>query len=179
EEEFWATATVHHHSIRFKMENKKHIVNLESFMEMLHICPRLLGQTFDKPPFEEEILAFLRSLGHNGEIRRLTDDNINNSDTTVTPPPTTVAGTRLFTSAKGKHPATTSKSKSLTALSEVAMTEAQQLKLATKRILQQTHISQVSGSGADEGTGSRYGVSVEMDTTYQWSVVKDLSYLRM
>nr|GEW48491.1 hypothetical protein [Tanacetum cinerariifolium] len=29
-QEFWATATVHHHVIRFKMDNKKHIVNLES-----------------------------------------------------------------------------------------------------------------------------------------------------
>nr|GEY32566.1 hypothetical protein [Tanacetum cinerariifolium] len=219
-QEFWATATVHHHSIRFKIDNKKHIVNLESFREMLHICPRLLGQTFDEPPFEEEILAFLRSIGHNGEIRRLTDVNINklhqpwrsftaiinkclsgkssgydslrlsqaeflwrfyhkrnvdfayllwedfvyqfgamlpieltnakirNSeaykeyyavateatppqtkasvrktkssfDTTVTPPPTAAAGTRLFTSAKSKQPATTSKAKSLSALSEV------------------------------------------------------------
>nr|GFB29713.1 hypothetical protein [Tanacetum cinerariifolium] len=42
------------------------------------------------------------------------------SDTTITPPPTAIAGTRLFTSAKGKQPATTSKAKSLTALSEVA-----------------------------------------------------------
>nr|GFA99315.1 hypothetical protein [Tanacetum cinerariifolium] len=31
--------------------------------------------------------------------------------------------------------------------------EAQQLKLATKRSLQQTHISQASGFGTDEGTG--------------------------
>nr|GEX82857.1 hypothetical protein [Tanacetum cinerariifolium] len=68
---------VHHHSIRFKMDNKKHIVNMESFREMLHICPRLPGQTFDEPPFKEEIMAFLRSLGHNGEIKRLTDANIN------------------------------------------------------------------------------------------------------
>nr|GEV15472.1 retrovirus-related Pol polyprotein from transposon TNT 1-94 [Tanacetum cinerariifolium] len=52
-QEFWATATVHHHSIRFKMDNKKHIVNLESFREMLHICPRLPHQPFVKPPFEE------------------------------------------------------------------------------------------------------------------------------
>nr|GFD11273.1 hypothetical protein [Tanacetum cinerariifolium] len=44
--EFCATATIHHHSIRFKMDNKKHIVNLEYFIEMLHICPRLPGQTF-------------------------------------------------------------------------------------------------------------------------------------
>nr|GEW60104.1 hypothetical protein [Tanacetum cinerariifolium] len=206
--------------------------------EMLHICPRLPGQTFDEPPFKEEIMAFLRSLGHSGEIRRLTDVNINklhqpwrsfaaiikkclsgkssgydslrlsqahfiwgfyhernvdfayllwedfvyqvehkdtnkinemyyprltkfgpmlpieltnadskksdaykeyyavatgaarpktnasvwktksSSDTTVTPPPTAGAGTRLFTSTKGKYPPTTSKAKSLTTLSE-------------------------------------------------------------
>nr|GEY76172.1 hypothetical protein [Tanacetum cinerariifolium] len=179
-QEFWATAMVHHHSIWFKMDNKKHIVNLESFRGMLHICPRLPGQTFDEPPFEEEIQAFLRSLRHSGAIRRLTDGfyhkrNVDftyllwedfvyqvehkdtkksndmyyprnsdaykeyyavatgakpsktkasihktksSSDTTVTPPPTTTAGTRLFTSAKGKQPATTSKAKSLTTLSE-------------------------------------------------------------
>ncbi|GJU94062.1 retrovirus-related pol polyprotein from transposon TNT 1-94 [Tanacetum coccineum] len=34
-QEFRATATVHHHSIHFKMNNKKHIVNLEYFREML------------------------------------------------------------------------------------------------------------------------------------------------
>nr|GFD49533.1 hypothetical protein [Tanacetum cinerariifolium] len=49
------------------------------------------------------------------------------SDTTVTPLPTAAAGTRLFTSAKGKQPATTFKAKSLTSLSKVAMTEAKQL----------------------------------------------------
>nr|GFB75847.1 hypothetical protein [Tanacetum cinerariifolium] len=63
-QEFWATATVHHHFIRFKMDNKKHIINLESFREMLHICPRLPGQAFIEPPFEEEIIAFLHFLGH-------------------------------------------------------------------------------------------------------------------
>nr|GFA21423.1 hypothetical protein [Tanacetum cinerariifolium] len=55
------------------MDNKKHIVNLESIKEMLHIFPRLLGQSFVEPPFEEEILAFLWFLGHSGAIRRLTD----------------------------------------------------------------------------------------------------------
>nr|GEV97526.1 hypothetical protein [Tanacetum cinerariifolium] len=47
------------------------------YIEMLHICPRLPGQTFDELPFEEEILAFLRFLGHSGKIRKLTDVNIN------------------------------------------------------------------------------------------------------
>nr|GEY72646.1 hypothetical protein [Tanacetum cinerariifolium] len=59
------------------MDNKKRIVNLEYFREMLHICLRLHGQTFDKLSFEEEILAFLRFLGHNEEIKKLTDVNIN------------------------------------------------------------------------------------------------------
>nr|GEY53084.1 copia protein [Tanacetum cinerariifolium] len=71
------TATVHHHAIRFKMDNKKHILNLESFMDMLHICLRVHGQSFDEPPFEEEILAFIRFLGHSAAIRTLTDVNIN------------------------------------------------------------------------------------------------------
>nr|GEV01938.1 hypothetical protein [Tanacetum cinerariifolium] len=75
-QEFWATVTLHHHSIRFKMDNKKRIVNLEYFRVMLHRCPRLPGQTFDELSFEEEILAFLRFLGHGGEIRKLTDATI-------------------------------------------------------------------------------------------------------
>nr|GEZ55485.1 hypothetical protein [Tanacetum cinerariifolium] len=59
------------------MDNKKHIVNLESFREMLHIFLRLPHQPFVEPPFEEEILAFLWFLEHSGAIRRLTDVNIN------------------------------------------------------------------------------------------------------
>nr|GEW77064.1 hypothetical protein [Tanacetum cinerariifolium] len=263
--EYWATATVHHHSIRFKMNNKKRITNLEYFREMLHICLRLTNQTFDELPFEEEILAFLRYLGYSKEIKKITDEDfvyqvehkdakksnkmyypkfikviihffmtkdpsiprrnkvnwyyvrddqmftkiklvsrhqniqqfgamlaveltnedIRNSaaykqyyavasrapppktkasvrktqssfDTTMPPP--TAASTRLLTSAKGKQPAKSSKAKGLSVLSEVAMTEAEKMKLAIKRSLRQTYISQASGSGADEGTGIIPGV---------------------
>nr|GEW18143.1 hypothetical protein [Tanacetum cinerariifolium] len=59
------------------MDNKKHIVNLESFREMLHICPRLPHQPFVEPPFEEEILVFLHFLRHSAVIKKLTDVNIN------------------------------------------------------------------------------------------------------
>nr|GFA31510.1 hypothetical protein [Tanacetum cinerariifolium] len=69
-----------------------------------------------------------------------------------------ILGPRLTTSEKGKQAAKASKAKCLSALSEVGMTEAQKLKLATKRSLQQTHVFQASGSGADEGTGSIPGV---------------------
>nr|GFB69876.1 putative ribonuclease H-like domain-containing protein [Tanacetum cinerariifolium] len=76
-QEFWATAYVHQRSIRFKMNNKKHIVELESFREMLHICPRIPGQAFAELPFEEEILELIRFLRYGAPIRTLTDININ------------------------------------------------------------------------------------------------------
>nr|GEU68817.1 hypothetical protein [Tanacetum cinerariifolium] len=204
----------------------------EIYMKMMHICPRLPGQTFDDLPSEEEILAFLRFLGHSGEIRKLADEDfvyqvvhkdakksnemyypkftkviiyyfmtkdpsiprrnkfgvmlpieltnkdIKNSeaykeyyavasgaappktkasvrktkssfDTTITPQ--TAAGTRLSTSAKGKQPAKA---------------------LAMKRSLQQTHISQASGSGAYKGTGIIPGVpnvpTEESDEEISW-----------
>nr|GEZ06974.1 hypothetical protein [Tanacetum cinerariifolium] len=47
------------------------------YMEMLHICPRIPNQTFDELSFKEEILAFLRYLGHSREIKNITDVNIN------------------------------------------------------------------------------------------------------
>nr|GEX34900.1 retrovirus-related Pol polyprotein from transposon TNT 1-94 [Tanacetum cinerariifolium] len=63
-QEFWATAYVHQQSIRFKINNKKHIVNLESFRDMLHISPSIPGQSFDELPFEEEILEFIRNIDY-------------------------------------------------------------------------------------------------------------------
>nr|GEX37918.1 retrovirus-related Pol polyprotein from transposon TNT 1-94 [Tanacetum cinerariifolium] len=315
-QEFWATANVHHHSIRFKMDNKKHIVNLETFKDMLHICPRILGQSFDELPFEEEILDFLRFLGHSSQIRKLTDVNINKlfqpwrsfgavinkcltgksfgfdnfrlsqaqilwglyhsrnidyafmiwedfvyqvehknhkksnemddiifltikvvsrhqntqqygemlpieltneeirntkaykeyyayatgeaapkpkastrrkrsgSDSFTTPltavasPRPTIAATpKLIAAAKGKQPAKATKAKSLSALSEFAMTEAEQLKLALKRSRQQMHISQPGGPGTDEGTGSKPGVpdvpSNDSDEEISWNSSDD------
>ncbi|GJZ01083.1 hypothetical protein Tco_0519044 [Tanacetum coccineum] len=83
------------------------------------------------------------------------------SNMSMTPP---TKGKRLNTSAKGaktakkKQPAKTSKAKGLSVLSEVALTEVEQIKLATKRSLIQTHSSHASGSGADEGTSSIPGV---------------------
>nr|GEX11718.1 hypothetical protein [Tanacetum cinerariifolium] len=206
--EFWVTATVHPYAIRFKMDNKKHTVNLESFRDMLNICLRVHGQSFVEPPFEEKILAFIRFLGHSAVIRNLTDVNINKlyqpwrsfaaiinkcltdfvyqvkhkdhkkSNEMYYPRFTKVIihhfmskernkvnwhyvrDDHMFSTIKlkGKQAAKSSKAKSLSALSEVAMTEAQQLKLVTKRSMQQTHISHASGSSADEGTGSIPGV---------------------
>nr|GFB96011.1 hypothetical protein [Tanacetum cinerariifolium] len=85
------------------------------------------------------------------------------SDTSITPPtatttPTTIVAVtpRLTAAAKGKQPA---KAKSQSDPSEVARTEAQQLKIVLKRSRHQTHISQLGGSCTDEGTGSKPRVS--------------------
>nr|GEW43824.1 retrovirus-related Pol polyprotein from transposon TNT 1-94 [Tanacetum cinerariifolium] len=213
-QEFWATTNVHHHSIRFKIDNKKHLVKLETFRDMLHICLRNPGQSFDELPFEEEILDFLKNIDYafliwedfvyqvehknhkkSNEMyyHRFTkviihhfmskdlsiprrnkvnwhyvrDDIIfstikkksSGSDSSTTPPtavassrPTIAATPKLIAAAKGKQPAKATKAKSLSALSEVAMTEAEQLKLTLKRSRQQMYISQPGGSGTDEGT---------------------------
>ncbi|GJV22539.1 hypothetical protein Tco_1371559 [Tanacetum coccineum] len=60
---------------------------------------------------------------------------------------------KVAKSRKKKQPAL-----GLETLSEVALTEAKQLKLATKRSLIQTHSSHVSGSGVHKGTGATPGV---------------------
>ncbi|GJZ90932.1 hypothetical protein Tco_0662859 [Tanacetum coccineum] len=78
--------------------------------------------------------------------------------------PSTAKGKRLKSSAKAarpskkKQPAKASKAKGLIVLSEAALIEAEQMKLATKRSLIQTYSSHASGSGTDEGTGGKPGV---------------------
>nr|GEW26493.1 uncharacterized mitochondrial protein AtMg00810-like [Tanacetum cinerariifolium] len=205
-QEFWATAYVHQQSIQFKINNKKLIVSLESFREMLHICPRIHGQSFDELPFEEKILDFIRDDSIFLTIKvvsrhqttqqygamlpiELTNDEIrntkaykeyyafattevvpkpkssaknkrSNSDTSITPPatttpkPTVAVTSRLTAIAKGKQT-----TKSLPAPLEVARTVAQQLKIVFRRSRQQMHISQPGGSGTDEGTSLKPGVS--------------------
>nr|GEZ80308.1 hypothetical protein [Tanacetum cinerariifolium] len=59
------------------MDTRKHVLDLEAFREMLHISPRIPVQSFDELPFEEEILEFLRFLGHSIQIKTLTDVNVN------------------------------------------------------------------------------------------------------
>nr|GEY36599.1 hypothetical protein [Tanacetum cinerariifolium] len=152
-QEFWATATVHHHSIRFKINNKKRIVNLEYFREMIQICPRIPNQQNSESYKEYYAIA---SEAEPPKTEASVRKKQSSSDTTVLPP--TTKGKRLKTlakvdkPAKEKQPAKSSKAKGLTVLSEVALTKAEQIKLGTKKSLTQTHISHASGSGADEGT---------------------------
>nr|GFB58709.1 hypothetical protein [Tanacetum cinerariifolium] len=168
-QEFWATGKLHHNSIRFKMDTRKSVLDLEEFREMLHISPRIPSQSFAELPFEEEILDFLRLLGHSDEIRHLTDVNVNKlyqpwrSFASVINKCLTgkssgidiVAAPRLSATANGKQP---TRATTPTEPTDIERTEAEQLKIILKRSRQETHISQQHGSGTDEGTGSRPGV---------------------
>nr|GEZ90806.1 hypothetical protein [Tanacetum cinerariifolium] len=127
----------------------------EIYMDMLHICPRIPGQSFVEPSFEEEILAFIRFLGHSAVIRKLIDVNIN----------------KLYQPWR-----------SFIAIINKCLTEKSfgydSLRLSQAQILmQQTHISQASGSGADKGTGSIPGVlNVPIDESEEelsWNSTKD------
>ncbi|GJZ15106.1 hypothetical protein Tco_0550783 [Tanacetum coccineum] len=60
--------------------------------------------------------------------------------------------------SKKKAPVKATRGKGLNVLSEVALSEVAQLKEATKRSKKGFHISQASGSGTNEGTGTKPGV---------------------
>ncbi|GKE12244.1 hypothetical protein Tco_1415795 [Tanacetum coccineum] len=54
-------------------KRKRFKLNLEIFRDIFKICPRVQGQDFDALPTDEEIMSFLRDLGHTGEINSLND----------------------------------------------------------------------------------------------------------
>nr|GEX66362.1 putative RNA-directed DNA polymerase [Tanacetum cinerariifolium] len=59
---------------RFKMDKRKRFkLNLKIFRDVFKIYPRVQGQDFDALPTDEEIVSFLRELGHTMEINSLND----------------------------------------------------------------------------------------------------------
>ncbi|GJR73456.1 hypothetical protein Tco_0085821 [Tanacetum coccineum] len=72
--QFWDSVYKHHTFYRFKIDKRKRFkLNLEVFRDIFKICPRVQGQDFDALPTDEEIVSFLRDLGHTGEIHSLND----------------------------------------------------------------------------------------------------------
>ncbi|GJY17402.1 hypothetical protein Tco_0388893 [Tanacetum coccineum] len=202
------------------MNKKSYSFDLDTFCNILQMCPKLPGQKFIDPPFEKDILNFMRELSYHGNIKLLSgvkfdtlpqpwrtfgtiinkclSGKVTGIDTLyyltnpamkalepyktyhdlatgkVQPKPKYVL--RSFSSKTEQEPkpspgkrvkATAKVAKSgkkkqpalrLETLLEVALTKAEQLKLATKRSLIQTHSSHASGLGAHEGTGVIPGV---------------------
>ncbi|GJR08191.1 hypothetical protein Tco_0790843 [Tanacetum coccineum] len=255
-QEFWASAYVHNRSVRFKMNNKKHIIGLDQFRDILQICPKvgnkngkpsydslrlsqaqilwgmynkknvdyayLLWEDFifqienkntkkgnamyyprftklvvnfvmDKDPSiprrnkvnwhyarDDPMFTTINVISRNEDTQlygtilpvALTNEDIRNSESYkeyyaiasgMIPPKTKGSKKKADTdtitkqkpptvpkekkSGKGKQ-----KSTELETISEAVLTEAEQLKIITKRSRKETHSSQASGSGADEGT---------------------------
>ncbi|GKB12055.1 hypothetical protein Tco_0845978 [Tanacetum coccineum] len=96
-QEFWATVTYHKHHIRFKMNKKSYSFDLNTFRNMLQMCPKLPGQTFVYPPFEEDILTFMRELGYPDNIKLLSDAKVD-----MLPQPWRTFGTIINKCLSGK-----------------------------------------------------------------------------
>nr|GEV78012.1 hypothetical protein [Tanacetum cinerariifolium] len=59
--------------IDFKIDKKRYIIDMEVFREILQICPKLSNQEFDALLSEEEIVSFIKELGHKGDTKSVTD----------------------------------------------------------------------------------------------------------
>ncbi|GJW64371.1 hypothetical protein Tco_0116255 [Tanacetum coccineum] len=168
-QEFWATVTYQKHHIKFKMNKKSYSFDMDTFRNMLQMCPKLLGQKFVDPPFEEDILTFMRELGYPGNIKLLSDikHEVVQRYGAILPDYLTNPTMKESEAYKTYHDLATGKVQlkpkyvrrsSSKVWKEKALTEAEQMKLAIERSKTQLHISQPSGSGVHEGTGVTTGV---------------------
>nr|GEY29981.1 hypothetical protein [Tanacetum cinerariifolium] len=72
--QFWNSVYKHDPFYRFKLDKKKIFKpTLEVFRDIFQICQRVHGRDFDALPSEEDIVSFLREIGHTGEINSLND----------------------------------------------------------------------------------------------------------
>ncbi|GJX54484.1 hypothetical protein Tco_0282853 [Tanacetum coccineum] len=137
--------------------------------------PKSSWPEFVDPPFKKEILAFIIKLGYSGDIKSLSDVNLGEHweyiITNVFSSKVTgldqlhlswaqiiwgkiiKATTKVAKSGKKKLHA-----QGLDTLSEIALSEADQMKILPKRSKTQFHNSHANGSGANEGTGVSPGV---------------------
>ncbi|GKF59423.1 hypothetical protein Tco_0176209, partial [Tanacetum coccineum] len=73
-QQFWFTInkkdSTHY---RFKIDKKSYGIDMEVFREIFQICPRLPNQDFDELPSDEEIVSFIKELGHKGDIKSITE----------------------------------------------------------------------------------------------------------
>ncbi|GJR40258.1 hypothetical protein Tco_1215942 [Tanacetum coccineum] len=158
-QEFWVTVFVHKSSIIFMINKKKVSLDVDiAFDTIINKCLSGKETGMDKIRLSH-IYAFA-----SGEktpkpkyVRKKAD-----SDTSPEQKPVQATkGTRLKSKAKvakpdkKKQPAKKPKAKELAVLSEVALTEDEQLKLATKRSKTQFHSSHGSGSGDGVDTQSK------------------------
>ncbi|GKD74420.1 putative ribonuclease H-like domain-containing protein [Tanacetum coccineum] len=62
--------------MQFTINKKKVSLDVDIFRDILQFCPKVLGQVFKDLPLEQDILSFIRDLGHTEDITYLTDVNV-------------------------------------------------------------------------------------------------------
>nr|GEU59645.1 hypothetical protein [Tanacetum cinerariifolium] len=69
-QQFWFTISKikDSSSYQFKLDKKKFRIGVEVFHDILQICPRLPNQEFVKPPFDKEIVSFIKEFGYKGDL---------------------------------------------------------------------------------------------------------------
>nr|GEU29751.1 hypothetical protein [Tanacetum cinerariifolium] len=185
--QFWNSVYKHHDFYIFKIDKKKIFKGtLEVFRDILQICPRIEDQDFDVIPSEEDIISFLRELGHTGVINSLNDESKAYKTylgyATGTVPPKV---SRKFKKAspsnkdsvpvpadeapvqKGKRVKRSAKKSSTTPTTEVALTEEAQMKKVRKKSLRDFHKSHPSGSGSgndEDDSNNEEGSEQENDS---------------
>ncbi|GKD17593.1 hypothetical protein Tco_1206751, partial [Tanacetum coccineum] len=60
-------------SYKLKIDKKSYKIDMEVFREIFQICPRLSNRDFDALPSDEEIVSFIKELGHRGDIKSITE----------------------------------------------------------------------------------------------------------
>ncbi|GJR03697.1 hypothetical protein Tco_0526681 [Tanacetum coccineum] len=58
---------------RFMIDKKRYRTDLEVFREIFQICPRIPNQDFDELSLDEEIISFIKELGHKGDVKSITE----------------------------------------------------------------------------------------------------------
>ncbi|GJT38836.1 hypothetical protein Tco_0938701 [Tanacetum coccineum] len=143
---------------------------MQEFWMYAQDLPNSLVRLFEETPTKEEILSFIRDLGHTGEIKFLSDVNVNHMhqpwrsfaaiiNKCLSGKTTALESLRLSRTPKPKSTKKKVDSESSVKMKLTQASKGKRIKtLATKKSLIQTHNSHASGSGADEGTGSIPGV---------------------
>ncbi|GKA18031.1 hypothetical protein Tco_0697868 [Tanacetum coccineum] len=178
---YQATVIKHKSFYQFKIDKKRFFMNVEAFREILNICPKVSGKAFDEPHTKEEALSFIRIWSRKDSTLNSTNpmgnvlqeesgfyvtliwedlayqiDNIDSKkQDKIEPQSQGKPKENPIQNISSEESLPKKKGKGLNVLLEVALSEAAQLKEATKRSKKDLYISQASGSGDGTSFESR------------------------
>nr|GEX09954.1 hypothetical protein [Tanacetum cinerariifolium] len=134
--QFWNFVYKHDTFYIFKLDKKKRFKHtLEVFKDIFWICPRVPGRDFDALPSEEDIMSFLRELGHTGEINSLNDSSNEESKAYTTYIGYAIGVVPPKISRKFKKASPSNKDSDLVPVDEEPVTKRKRVKRSVKKSL--------------------------------------------